>query len=207
MEWSDESIEGCWRFLQRVYRLLTRHAEALREVTAGGVAAQAEKERALLRKAHQTLKRVTFDLDARWHFNTSVAALMELTNALQAAEPLEKEVSPNALKEMLELLVLMLAPMAPHVAEELWEELGHSGGVVKARWPKFNSELAREEQFEVVIQVNGRVRGRILAEEGLGEEEITRRALAEPAVTQHMDGKKLVKTIVVPNKLVNIVVR
>jgi leucyl-tRNA synthetase len=207
MEWSDESIEGCWRFLQRVYRLVTRRAPALREVAAGGVPAQAENERALLRKAHQTLKRVTFDLDARWHFNTSVAALMELTNALQAAEPLEKEVSPAALKEMLELLVLMLAPMAPHMAEELWDALGHSGGVVKARWPEFNAELAREEQFEVVIQVNGKVRGRILVEEGLGQEEVTRRALAEPAVAQHVNGRSVVKTVVVPNKLVNVVVR
>ena len=207
MEWSDESIEGCWRFLQRVYRLVTRHALALRETKTGGTAAATEKERALLRKAHQTLKRVTFDLDARWHFNTSVAALMELTNALQAAEPLAEEVRPGALKEMLELLVLMLAPMAPHIAEELWEELGNSGGVVKASWPEFNAELAREEQFEVVIQVNGKVRGRILVDDGLAEAEVTRRALAEPTVAQHMDGKRVVKTIVVPNKLVNIVVR
>jgi leucyl-tRNA synthetase len=207
MEWSDESIEGCWRFLQRVYRLVGRHAPAMREVKAGGVDAQSEKERALLRKAHQTLKRVTFDLDSRWHFNTSVAALMELTNALQAAEPLEKAVGPSALQELLELLVLMLAPMAPHLAEELWEELGHSGGVVKARWPEFNAELAREEQFEVVIQVNGKVRGRMFVEEGLDDEEVRRRALAEPSVAQHINGKQMVKIIVVPNKLVNIVVR
>ena len=207
MEWSDESIEGCWRFLQRVYRLVNRHAGRLRGQASGRLAARTDKEKRLLRKAHQTLKRVTFDLDARWHFNTSVAALMELTNALQGAEPLEQEMSPAALREALELPVLMLAPIAPHMAEELWEELGHSGGITKARWPVYNQELAHEDQFEVVIQINGKLRGRILVEEGLAEEEVTRRALAEPAVAQHVDGKRVVKTIVVPNKLVNIVVR
>ncbi len=227
MEWSDESIEGCWRFLQRVYRLVTRHAERLHAddtVKAGrgtrdsglvpspqsqvpiGPLASA-KERALLRKAHQTLKRVTFDLEERWHFNTSVAALMELTNTLQAAEPLEQEVRPVALKEMLELLVLMLAPMAPHIAEEMWEHLGHPDGIRSSSWPAYNEELAHEEEFEVVIQVNGKLRGRILVGEDVSDDEVTRRALAEPAVAQHMNGKQVVKTVVVPKKLVNIVVR
>jgi leucyl-tRNA synthetase len=217
MEWSDEGIEGCWRFLQRVHRLVTRHAAALSTVPDPAVpGAASDTERALLRKAHQTLKRVTFDLESRWHFNTSVAALMELTNALQAAEPLQKEVSPGARKQLLELLVLMLASMAPHLAEELWEQLGHSTGIFaratgsateRTVWPAYNEELAREEQFEVVIQVNGRVRGRLLVEEGVGKEELARRALAEPAVAQQVNGKSVVKTVVVPNKLVNVVVR
>ncbi|MGH9792624.1 MAG: leucine--tRNA ligase, partial [Candidatus Acidiferrales bacterium] len=227
MEWSDESIEGCWRFLQRVYRLVTRHAARLKTVAvdssretradqaSGHIAGATEKEKALLRKGHQTLKRVTFDLEERWHFNTSVAALMELTNALQAAEPLEKDISPAALKEMLELLVLMLAPMAPHIAEELWEQLGHAGGIAHASWPTYNDELAREDEFEVVIQVNGKLRGRILVTEDVSDDEVARRALAEPAVArelarndgQHVTSKQVVKTIVVPKKLVNIVIR
>jgi len=207
MEWSDEGIEGCWRFLQRVYRLVDRHAQGLPVAAGEGPRQASPKERSLLRKAHQSLKRITFDLEERWHFNTSVAALMELTNALQGAEPLSEGVSPAALREVLELLVLMLAPMAPHIAEELWEQLGHGDGIVRARWPAYNEELAHEDQFEVVVQVNGKLRGRLLVEEGVAEDDLKRRALEAPGVAQFLDGKRVVKTIVVPNKLVNIVIR
>jgi leucyl-tRNA synthetase len=217
MEWSEQSVEGCSRFLHRVYRLFDRHAPRLRECVPAGQgprhradspnqAAATEKERALLRKAHQTLKRVTSDLEARWHFNTSVALLMELINEFYAQEPLEQAADPAVVREVFELFTLMLVPMAPHVAEELWEMLGRTDGLWRASWPKYNEALAREEQFEVVVQVNGKLRGRILVEGGLGEDELVARALAEPKVAAQLDGKEIRKKIVVPNKLVNLVV-
>jgi len=210
MEWSEQGIEGCSRFLHRTHRLFEQHAERLRDARNLNPAAATEEmtatERALLRKAHQTLRRVTQDYDARWHFNTTIAGLMELLNALYAQEPLDKNVRAAVLKEVLELFVVMLAPMAPHVCEELWEMLGHGEGLARAQWPAWREELAQEEMFEVVIQVNGKLRGKIVVESGLGEEELTARALAEPKIAQMLDGKKPRKVIVVPNKLVNIVV-
>ncbi len=210
LEWSEQGIEGCSRFLHRVYRLVGRHAERLRSVAVGNprpadLASATAKEKALLRKAHQSLRRVTRDFEARWHFNTSVALIMELANELQAQEPLEQDASPAVVKEVFELLTLMLAPMAPHLAEELWERLGHSGGLGAAAWPAYQARLAEEEQVEVVIQINGRLRGKIQVEAGLGENELSDRALADPRIAQLIAGQRVVKKIIVPNKLVNIV--
>jgi leucyl-tRNA synthetase len=208
LEWSEESIEGSWRFLNRVFRLVDRHAAALRGVTAGGIdaAAATEREKGLLRKAHQTLRRVTQDFETRWHFNSAIALIMEFYNEIQALEPLEESVRPEVRKEALELLTLMLGPMTPHLAEELWEMLGHSEGLWTVGWPAFDADLARDEEVEVVVQVNGRVRARLKVPAGLGEEELVPKVLAEPAVAQHINGKRVVKRIVVPDKLVNLVV-
>jgi leucyl-tRNA synthetase len=208
LEWSEESIEGSWRFLNKVYRLVARHAETLRSVNTGDSDKRAlsEKEKDLLRKTHQTLRRVTHDFEARWHFNSAIALIMELHNEIQAREPLEDGVSPEVRKEVLKLLTLMLAPMTPHLAEELWEMLGHSAGLWTVSWPAFDSELARDEEVEVVVQVNGRVRARMKVPAGLGEAQLVPKALAEPAVAQHIGAKPVVKRIVVPDKLVNLVV-
>jgi leucyl-tRNA synthetase len=207
MEWSEQSIEGCSRFLHKEFRMVEKHADRLSAVKAGGAAPATEKEKALLRKAHQTLKRVTDDYESRWHFNTCVSGLMELLNLIQDSEPLEQDASPEVVKETFELLILMLAPMAPHVSSELWEMIGHDDQLVRASWPKYRAELAIEDVFEVVIQINGKVRGKIVVSGGLSEAELLERARSEPAVAQHMDGKGVVKSIVVPNKLVNLVVR
>jgi leucyl-tRNA synthetase len=211
LEWSEQGIEGCARFLHRVFRLLDRHAPALRGVSArdsraGKIGAASEKEKVLLRKAHQTLRRVTADFEARWHFNTSVALIMELVNKLQDNEPLDKQVRPGILKQVLELLTLMLAPMAPHLAEELWEMLGHQESLQAEEWPRYSAELAQEEQVEVVIQINGRVRGRICVDADLPEEELAERAFADPKIGELLRGARVVKRVVVPNKLVNVVV-
>jgi leucyl-tRNA synthetase len=211
LEWSEQGIEGASRFLHKVFRIVARQAERLGEVKAGlpigfDLASATPKEKALLRRTHQTVKRITQDFEARWHFNTSVAALMELANLLQAQEPLEQETRPEVLKEALELLVRMLAPLAPHLAEELWEMLGHSQGLARVGWPSYREDVAQEDMFEVVIQINGKLRGKILVEDGLGERELTDRALAEPKVAQLLAGKSARKVVVVPNTLVNIVV-
>ena len=208
LEWSEESIEGSWRFLNRVFRLVERHAESVRGTNRGNfdIAKTSEKEKTLLRKTHQTLRRVTQDFESRWHFNSAIALLMELTNEIYAQEPLEKGMRPELRKEVLELLTLMLAPMTPHLAEELWEMFGHTEGLWKTSWPAFDSHLAREEEVEIVVQVNGRVRGKLKVPAGLAENELVARALAEHFVTQHCNGKRVVKHIFVPDKLLNLVV-
>jgi leucyl-tRNA synthetase len=210
LEWNEQGIEGCARFLHRVYRLVERHAAALRSVASGTShpegAETSAKEKVLQRKAHQTLRRVSADFESRWHFNTSVALIMELVNTIQANEPLEQDVRPEVLKETLELLTLMLAPMAPHLAEQMWEMLGHPAGLAKAAWPEYNAQLAQEEQVEIVIQINGRVRGKIRVDGGLAEDELAERAFGDPKIEQLLRGARVVKRVVVPNKLVNIVV-
>jgi leucyl-tRNA synthetase len=210
LEWNEQGIEGCARFLHRVFRLIDRHAAlrglAARDSQAAKITAASEKEKILLRKAHQTLHRVTSDFDERWHFNTSVALIMELVNKLQDNEPLDKHIRPEILKQVLELLVIMLAPIAPHLAEELWEMLGHKEGLYCEEWPQYSEELAKEEQVEIVIQINGRVRGKICVDAGLPEEELAERAFADPKIEQLLRGARVLKRVVIPNKLVNVVV-
>jgi leucyl-tRNA synthetase len=153
---------------------------------------------------HQTLKLITDDFEGRWHFNTSIAALMGLMNVLTE---LEKDLSAPVIAEVAEKLTLMLEPFAPYLAEELWEEQGREGPVFHHAWPKFDPELAREEEAEVVIQVNGKLRGRINVAFGTPREALEKLALADTKVQPLLDGRQVVKVIVVPDKLVNIVVK
>jgi leucyl-tRNA synthetase len=208
LEWSEESIDGAWRFLNRVFRVVERHASSLRNVKAGGgeVSGTTEKEKKLLRKAHQTLQRVTSDFETRWHFNSAIALIMELTNEIYAQEPLEQGVRPEVRKEVLELLTLMLAPMTPHIAEEMWETLGHPGGLSTAGWPAANRELAKDDELEIPVQVNGRLRGKLKVPAGTGQEHLLELAQAEHAISQHIDGRRIVKVVHVPDKLLNLVV-
>jgi leucyl-tRNA synthetase len=209
--------------LSRLYRLIARHAPALgpaAPVAAAATGAKAgaasisqsgaqssatEKEKALRRKAHQTLRRVTNDFEARWHFNSSIALIMELVNLVHSLEPLEEGARPEVVRETLELLTLMIAPMAPHLAEELWSMLGHADGLTHAVWPEYVAQLAAEEQVEIVVQINGRTRGKILCEPGLGDDELRERVLGDVRIAQLAAGQKIVKTVVVRDKLVNIV--
>jgi len=208
LEWSEESIEGSWRFLNRVYRLVERHAQAVRRVKSRNACAAtaSQKEKILLRKAHQTLQRVTQDFETRWHFNSAIALIMELTNGIYLQEPLEEGVRQEVRKELLELLTLMLAPMTPHLAEELWEMLGHTGGLWTAGWPAFDEALTREDEVEIPVQVNGRLRGKVKVAVGTSGDEVERLARADAVIAPHLAGKSIVKRIFVPDKLLNLVV-
>ncbi len=215
LEWSEESIEGAWRFLNRVYRLVDKHAGPAREVASGPEAslevnewrvASTEKERTLLRKAHQTLRRVTQDFEGRWHFNSAIAQIMELVNAIYGAEPLEDGVRPEVRKEVLELVTLMLAPMTPHLAEELWEMLGHESGLWTVGWPEFKAELAKEDEVEIPVQINGKVRGRVTVAAGASQEEVLEKAKEDAGVAMHLNGKTVRKVIFVKDKMLNLVV-
>jgi leucyl-tRNA synthetase len=210
LEWSEESIEGSWRFLNRVYRFVEKHArqpvaQTLLSVRSSSAQTQTitETDRALLRKAHQTLRRVGQDFETRWHFNSAIAQIMELTNALYAAE---EGVSPEVRQEVLEILILIMAPMTPHIAEELWEMLGYKNGLWTERWPQFNAELAKDEEVEIVVQVNGRVRGKLKVAAGTSQDEAMKQAQADQGVAAHLAGKTIKKVIFVPEKLLNIVV-
>ncbi len=212
LEWSEQGIEGSSRFLNRLYRLIEKHAERLRAVSVDwnsptDMAQATAKEKILVRRAHQTLKRVTNDFEVRWHFNTSIALVMELVNEFHAQEPLDQDASPAILKRVLSLTVLMLSPMTPHIAEEMWEMLGNSGTISRQKWPQYREDLTREDQIEIIIQINGRLRSKMLVDENLSEDETRDRALSDPRIAPLVVGKEIAKIVVVPKKLVNIVLR
>jgi leucyl-tRNA synthetase len=198
VDWRSEGAEGISRFLGRVYRFATRN------IGRTDFPAPSDADRKVRRKLHQTLKKVTEDFETRWHFNTCIAAIMELVNELYAEEA---RISAAAMGEALVKLAFLLAPLAPYLSQEIWAELGNDAPVFKQPWPEFDAELAREDEAEVVIQVNGKVRGRILVAFGTSKDALEKKALAEDKVKSYLDGKQVVKVISVPDKLVNIVVK
>ena len=197
MPWIEASVGGQRRFLERVHRFVMRNIDR----QGSG---DADASRRALRKLHQTIAKVTDDFSNRWHFNTSIAALMELINELYAEED---KLSREALDQILPALTLMLGPFAPYMAEELWEALGRTGPVFRQKWPEADESLAKEDLAEVVLQVNGKVRGRIFVAFGTSKEELERVAKEDPKLKPLLEGKQIVKVIVVPDKLVNIVVK
>jgi leucyl-tRNA synthetase len=200
MDWTESGVEGIHRFLGRIYRFVTRNVERARE--GGGPATDADRR--ILRKLHKTVKKITEDFESRWHFNTSIAAVMELMNEVSVEEA---QLSGAVMAEVIEKLALLLGPFAPYLAQELWEELGRNGPVFKESWPSFDAELAKDEEAQIVVQVNGKLRAHLAAAFGTPEDVLRQRALAEPKVQPFVQGKQVVKVIVVPDKLVNIVVK
>jgi leucyl-tRNA synthetase len=207
LEWSDDNIRGAQRFVQRVWRLLDRHAERFAaeiRVAVGSDLPEAGKR--LQRKLHQTIARITDDIDTRMHFNTAVSALMELLNEIEAVEAeLAEGPGRPLLRDTLETLVLLLAPFTPHLCEELWMRLGRRFSVVDRPWPAADAALARDEAVELAVQVNGKVRGRVTVAREAAEAVV--RQAAEVVVKAHLEGKEVVKCVVVPGRLVSFVLR
>jgi leucyl-tRNA synthetase len=197
VDWRAEGVEGIHRFLGRVYRFVTRNLD--RDSAAPGAS-----DKKVLRKLHQTLRKITEDFESRWHFNTCIASVMELVNVLYDEEP---DISSAVLAETAEKLALMLAPFAPYVSQEIWEELGRSGPVFRQSWPVFDPELAKEDEAEIVVQVNGKLRARFHAPFGTPKEELEARARADEKVRAFLEGKQVVRIVSVADKLVNIVVK
>jgi leucyl-tRNA synthetase len=217
LDWSNAAIEGASRFLHRVYRLVARYADRVAGVESGPAESGRKwattelrpDERRLLRKVHQTLRHVTGDMEERWHFNTDIAMIMELSNELadlQAAVE-QGQIRAEVLKSCLEHLLVMLSLFAPHVADELWEATGHKQALLRFPWPAHNPELAAEDELEIPVQLNGKLRARIRVAVGASEEEIRRLALADSSVGQHLNGREVIRVIIVPQKLVNIVIK
>jgi leucyl-tRNA synthetase len=199
LDWQQDGVSGIQRFLGRLYRFVTRHAD--RKRTPGE---PSEADRAALRKLHQTIGKITTDFDSRWHFNTSIASLMELVNELYA---LESGLTGSAIREICESITLMLAPFAPYTAQDLWSELGHDEPVFRHAWPKFDPELAKDDLLEIPVQVNGKLRAHIHAPHGTSKEELEKLAFANEKIKPFVEAKQIVKVIVVPDRLVNIVVK
>jgi leucyl-tRNA synthetase len=215
LDWQDEGVEGIERFLSRVYRFVSRNASGASQGGAETASATLSPEaRKIQRKLHQTIKRVSDDFQGRWHFNTSISAIMELTNELYtvegrvAAGDSPAQPVPNSLLvEVQRNIALMLAPFAPYLANELWEMLGEKGNLLRAPWPKYDPALAKEDEIEIPVQVNGKLRSRVVVPAGSTEEFVRGQALADARIKAMLDGKQIVKVIVVPAKLVNIVIR
>ncbi len=212
LDWQDAGVEGISRFLSRVYRFVARNAKPDDPAWKGTVdGALSPPARKMQRKLHQTIKRITEDFAGRWHFNTSISALMELVNEMYAYEDSVQRgetAAPLALlADAQRRLVLMLAPFAPYLSSELWEMLGETSNLLRAPWPEYDPALIQEEELEYAIQVNGKVRARIVVPADASEDQIREIALADEKVKAAMEGKEIVKVLVVKGRLVNIVVK
>lgn len=208
LEWSDQGVEGCYRFLNRVWKLVTPNLERISSGRSSG-SANNKANRKLQRKTHQTIRKVSQDIDRRMHQNTAISAIMELVNLTTelAAEPAENSVSNDTLRLAIEAIVQLLNPFAPHLTEELWTLMGHDSLLSMEPWPDYNPELAREEQATVVVQINGKLRGSVQAVPGSTQEQIYSQASQDERIRKHLENKRIRKIIYVPDKLINIVVQ
>ena len=206
LEWSDQGVEGAFRFLNRVWRIVAHFEDAIKEgLDDYDRSTLTAEEKSLRRTLHQTIKKVTEDVGERFMFNTAISAVMELVNAFYGFQ--DKAVHPGLVRELSFALVKMLAPFAPHIAEELWSRMEGKGSVHDARWPKFDDAAIIEDEVEIVLQINGKVRDKLTVSVSMKPQEMEKLALAQPKVVELTAGKTVVKVICVPKKLVNIVVK
>ena len=208
-EWNDDAVEGAFRFLRRVWRRVYE-THALLESSKGlkpDLARMETPERDLYRKLHESIAKITHDLEGAFQFNTAIAQIMELMNALDGLKVTAEsgEQCRAVYRETVETLVILISPFAPHVAEELWGELGHPPSILTAPWPQVNPQALARDEIEIAIQVSGKLRGRTLVPAALGPKEVEARVMADAAVQALIAGKTVRKVVVVPGKLVNIV--
>ena len=209
LEWSDQGVEGAYRFLSRLWRLVYQQGDLWPAANGGAAGEKPNAElRDLRRQIHRTIKKVSDDIDGRFHFNTAIAAIMELFNALSAAsqDPAKRAAGAAILREGLESIMLLLAPFVPHVASELWEQSGHRERLDQVPWPTYSEAALEEEQLLIVVQVNGKVRGKMTVPAEITQERIEASAMADARVMSFCDGKKIKRVVYVPRRLVNIVV-
>jgi leucyl-tRNA synthetase len=217
VEWSDSGLLGSFKFLTRVWRLVDQWSASVAQLLASGsplasnwVPSLNLSERAVRRKTHDTIRRVTADIEQRQQLNTAVSAMMELVNDLYAfgenADRTRHE-TLEVVREAIEALVRVLSPFAPHIAEELWEMLGHRDGLIAARWPEFSADVAKAEEIVIPVQVNGKVRSRLTVPAETSEQDLGRMALSDPAVLVHTTGKTVKKVVVAKGRLVSLVVQ
>lgn len=203
LEWSDDGVEGAYRFLGRVWRLVT---ELKDQAASGEIQIKTKADKELNYKLHATIKKITEDVEGRFNFNTGISAIMEFVNDLYKYKETE---TPDAalIQSCLDHLVILLAPFAPHITEELWEMLGHEGSVHVKAWPEYDPSALVKDEIEIVAQINGKVRDHLTVSTGATKEELEEIALASEKIQEHTEGKTVIKVIVVPKKLVNIVVK
>ncbi|MCX7823332.1 MAG: leucine--tRNA ligase [Syntrophobacterales bacterium] len=214
LEWSDQGVEGAFRFLSRVWRFVAENLEVLKKVTPfkGSVEQLGGTSLVLYRKTNQTIKKVTEDIRDRYHFNTAIAAIMELVNTLYQSKENNAELREDTLfwqvvRHAVESVVIMLSPMAPHIAEELWQELGYTSSLIDTPWPSWDEKALVSEEVLIVVQVNGKLRDKMVASMDATDEELKALALSREKVQQFIAGGEIKNIVVVPNKLINIVVK
>ena len=204
LDWSDQGVEGSYRFLGRVWRIIDTYQQ-LGE--SGHHDSLSKDETALRRELHRAIKKVTEDLDGKFNFNTAISTVMELVNAMYQFKDSHDTVQSELAKELVEKLTLLLAPFVPHITEEIWHECGFEGSVHAASWPTYEESALVVDEVEMAVQVNGKVRDKLTVSVSLSKEELEAAAKALPRVQEFTDGKTVVKVIVVPKKLINIVVK
>jgi leucyl-tRNA synthetase len=205
LDWSDQGVDGSFRFLNRVWKLVHDKLELIDCAGCIDISALTVEERTLRRTVHKTIRKVTEDLEERFHFNTAIAAVMELLNTLQSTE-LSSPQHGAVMREALETIVLLLAPFVPHISEELWRSLGHTELLSSSAWPEYDRSAVLDEEVLVVVQVNGKLRSKITLPAGTDEETLKAKALVDEKVQPFLEGVQVRKVICVPGKLVNIVV-
>ncbi|OEU76714.1 MAG: leucine--tRNA ligase [Desulfobacterales bacterium C00003060] len=209
LDWSDQGVEGARRFLNRVWRLVAEHGDHIRNVKPfDGGGELAGDLMAIYRKTHQTIKRVTNNIETRFHFNTAISAVMELVNTTQAVKEgmLSTPEGASVMRLAIESVIVLLSPIVPHLAEELWEALGNRDSVLEVAWPAYREEAIAEDELLIVVQVNGKVRSRFNIAADANEEAIKAAALSDERIETRIAGRQAKKVIVVQKKLVNIVV-
>jgi leucyl-tRNA synthetase len=206
--WTDEGVEGCFRFLNRLWAIVEDSLDVFSEEASSPEEERAGEAGKLRVKMHQTIKKVSEDIEKRYHLNTAISSLMEFYNQIKKDKDIlrQSQEGRDLLKEALESLILLLSPFAPHLCEELWEKTGHKTFLFRTSWPSFDSRLASEERVTVVVQVNGKLRDKFEADRGSDEEEIKKEALGLDRIKSIMGDKEPKKIIYVQNKLVNIVI-
>jgi leucyl-tRNA synthetase len=212
LEWSDHGVEGASRFLNRLWRFVHGQREVLRRAPAAAPAALSDAGRALRRTVHETIERVTRDIEQDFGFNTAISAVMELVNAMvdferATLDTMGGEERAVLLREGVETTLLLLGPVCPHIAEELWAALGHRESLFRRPWPIADAAALRRDEVEIVVQVDGKVRGRVVAGAAAAEAEVRELALADGKVRPWLSGRQVAKVVVVPGRLVNIVTR
>lgn len=206
LEWSDQGVEGAYRFLGRVWRIIGHFEAAVKSgEDSYDTSALTKEEKELRRILHMTIKKVTDDISDRFMFNTAISSVMELVNAFYSFQ--DKEVNAGLVREVSLNLLKMLAPFAPHITEELWSRIVGNGSIHKQKWPKYDEKAMVQDEIEIVLQINGKVRDKIVIPAGIDRDAMQKAALAQPRVQELTAGKTIVKVICVPKKLVNLVVK
>jgi leucyl-tRNA synthetase len=212
LDWNDHGVEGASRFLNRVWRFVQGHLAELGAAPAVDAAALSPAGKAFRRTIHETIHRVTEDIERDFHFNTAISAVMELVNALHEFERASMDTVSAAertalMREAVDTVLLLLGPVCPHIGEELWAALGHATSLFKQPWPTAEAAARAREEIEIVVQVDGRVRTRLTVDVSAPEREVQDRALADSKVRPWIDGRQVAKVVVVPGRLVNVVTR
>ncbi len=206
LEWSDTAINGSYRFLKKLWKLIKTHQDSIKDIS--GISSNEKfngNQNKLRRKTHQTISKVTDDIGRRYTFNTAIAAVMELVNEVSAFN-VDNELDRQVIKEAIESILLLLSPIVPHICHQLWLDINHDQPIIDARWPKFDSSLLKSETSLIVVQVNGKLRSKLEVDASISEDELKSMALSDEKVVRFIDGNEIKKIIVIPEKLVNIVV-